>query len=267
MGLETSTDPLIKPATVVDGYRVGAAAREKIYVKLDSAIGFTGTIRSAEIAPAGYRKWNTALTTLTPSVATGVSNKDQDAANLIDLNRAFIAAETYGYVTSKYPYILTRSFPNSSITKCRRDVGFILEAVTNDLRVGGNVNALQAAQSYYVGTSLDYIDNEKEETLDGFNYARSLAVAAMRNWEFSISNCSTVSASSTVTVPNLITTIGIVEGMLVTATVAAGQTNPIPVGTYVKKVISTTQFQLANSNDTEAVNATATITATGPTAG
>ena len=259
-----ANDPLQKPATTVNGFRLGAAPHEKVYVKLDPAQGFTGSIRSAELSPSGYRKWNVALSILSPNVSTGVSNNDQDAANLLDLNRDFIAAETYGYITRKYPYLLTRDI---TINKCKRDVGYILEAVANDLRVGGNVNSVQAAQAYYIGNDLDYIETEKEETLNAFNYARSLAVAAMRNWEFRIQNCSTFLNQPTVSVPAGITTIGIVEGMKVVATVAAGQTNPIPAGTYVAEIVSTTQFRLGNANDTELVNALATITATGPAAG
>lgn len=259
LGHETGIDPLVKPATVISGFRIGAKARDKIYVKLDTAVGYSGSIRSAEIAPSGYRKWNTALTTLSPSISVGISNQDQDAANLIDLNRDFIAAETYGYITRKFPYLLART--NITITKCRRDVGYVLEAVANDLRVGGNVNSLQAGQSYYVGTELNYINAEKIETLDAFSYARSLAVAAMRNWAFYINNCSTTINQSTITVPSSVTTIGIVEGMLVTATVPTGQTNPIPVGSYVREILSTTQFILGNSNDTDNINAIATISA------
>ena len=81
--------------------------------------------------------------------------------------------------------------------KCRRDVGYILEAVANDLRVGGNVNSVQAGQAYYTGNNLDFIEGEKEESLDAFNYARSLAVAAMRNWNFRIENCSTITGITT----------------------------------------------------------------------
>ena len=125
---------------------------------------------------------------------------DQDAANLIDLNRDFIAAETYGYITRKFPYLLTREGIN--IEKCRRDVGYILEAVANDLRVGGNVNSVQAGQAYYTGNNLDFIDGEKVESLDAFNYARGLAVAAMRNWEFrKMEHCSVTLDCDVITVP------------------------------------------------------------------
>ena len=177
----------------------------------------------------------------------------------------FIASETYGYITRKFPYLLTKE--GLTIGKCRRDVGYILEAVANDLRVGGNVNSVQAGQAYYTGNNLDFIEGEREETLDAFSYARSLAVAAMRNWEFRIENCSTSLNGDVVTVPAAYTTIGLVEGMSVTASPATGQTDPIPAGTYIKEIISTTQFRLGNANDTDTVNATATITAQGVSGG
>jgi len=266
LGTDEASDPLSKPATTVNGYRLGAQSHEKIYVKLDPATGFTGSIRSAEISPAGFRKYDVALSILSPTSNNAViSDKDQDAANSIDLNRDFIASETYGYITRKYPYLLTRE--GITIGKCRRDVGYVLEAVANDLRVGGNVNSVQAGQSYYTGNNLDFIEGEKEESLDAFNYARGLAIAAMRNWEFRIENCSTGLNSDVINVPAAYTTIGLVEGMLVTASPASGQTNPIPSGTYVKEVISTTQFRLGNANDTDTVNATATITAQGVSGG
>ena len=266
LGTDEASDPLQKPATTVNGYRLGAQSHEKIYVKLDPATGFTGSIREAEVSPAGYRKFDVALSILSPTANNAViSNQDQDAANLIDINRDFIASETYGYITRKFPYLLTKE--GITIGKCRRDVGYILEAVANDLRVGGNVNSVQAGQAYYTGNNLDFIEGEKEESLDAFNYARSLAIAAMRNWEFRIENCSTTLNGDVVTVPAAYTTIGLAEGMSVVASPATGQTNPIPSGTYVKEIISTTQFRLGNANDTDTVNATATITAQGISGG
>jgi hypothetical protein len=257
LGHDEAENVLQKPSTVVNGYKVGAKAQDKLFVKLDSAIGFEGSIRSADIAPSGYKKWDLALEVVSPSVSTGVSNLDQDAANLIDLNRDFIASEAYGYITRKYPYILTRPV---TITKCRRDIGYILEAITSDLRVGGNVNSLQAGQSYYIGNELNYINSEKEETIEAFNYARSLAIAAMRNWEFYVDGCSTINGQAIVTIPSSISTVGIVEGMLVSAIVSGGQNNPIPANTYVKRIVSNTQFELGNRNNTDVVTAVATVT-------
>ena len=69
----------------------------------------------------------------------------------------------------------------------------------------------------------------------------------------SVLRIAALSINSVVTVPSTITTIGLVEGMTVTATPATGQTNPIPTGSYIKEIVSTTQFRLGNANDTDTI--------------
>jgi len=44
----------------------------------------------------------------------------------------------------------------------------------------------------YTGTQLDYIENEKLETLDAYRYVRDLAISAMRNHNTYISDVSTI---------------------------------------------------------------------------
>ena len=143
-----------------------------------------------------------------------------------------------------------------SDSKCKRDIGYIVEAVTSDLRLGGNENIINAAEAYYVGTNLDYINNELNETLDAYNYVRDLSIAAMRNWSFDIQNASTTNGSAIVTVAS---TVGVVMGMRVVGT-------GIPTNTYVKRIINGTTFELGNSDSRlttgVAVNATSTSTTT-----
>ena len=47
-----------------------------------------------------------------------VNNKNQDAANRIEDNKDLIAEEAYGFITTKYPALLSK---NITITKCKRD--------------------------------------------------------------------------------------------------------------------------------------------------
>ena len=63
------------------------------------------------------------------------------AAEILEANRTFIQAETIAWVDSVY----------SSYNKetCRRDVGFIVDALIYDLEKGGNYNAVIAGKSYY----------------------------------------------------------------------------------------------------------------------
>jgi hypothetical protein len=63
------------------------------------------------------------------------------AAKMLEANRTFIQAETIAWVDTVY----------SSYNKetCRRDVGFIVDALIYDLEKGGNYNAVIAGKSYY----------------------------------------------------------------------------------------------------------------------
>jgi len=163
----------------------------------------------------------------------------------------------------------------SESSKCKRDIGYIVEAITSDLRLGGNINTINSAESYFVGTNLDYIENEKLETLDAYRYVRDLAISAMRNNNTYIAGASTTLNSSIVTVPS---TVGLAIGMRVrsvTAIPTSGAsvvtyTAVIPPTAYIKKIgdgingLATNQIQLGTFGSKfdlgTAVNATATTT-------
>jgi hypothetical protein len=142
---------------------------------------------------------------------------------------------------------------NNEASKCFRDVSYIVDALVNDLRLGGNINSIQAGEAYYVGNSLEYIDGEKTETLDAWNYVGQMAIAAMRNWDVLVQNCTTTSGSAIVDVND---TNGIIIGMSVKEYGSGDYTNgvlnsnatpnysTIPDGAYVKRIVSNTQIEL-----------------------
>ena len=155
---------------------------------------------------------------------------------------------------------------DATVSKCFRDVSYIVDAVVNDLRLGGNINSVQAGEAYYVGNNLEYIDGEKTETIDAWNYVGQIATAAMRNFDFLAYNCVTTFGSSIVDVRD---TRGILIGMEVKeyyetdpGNLPQGTTfvspyvngllqdgavpryENIPDGTYVKNIISNTQIEL-----------------------
>jgi hypothetical protein len=163
----------------------------------------------------------------------------------------------------------------SDASKCKRDIGYIVEAITSDLKLGGNINTINAAESYYTGTQLDYIENEKLETLDAYRYVRDLAISAMRNHNTYISNASTTNGSSIVTIPS---TVGLAIGMKVRSVAAIPTsssstityTTNIPTTAYIKKIgdglngLATNKIQLGTQGSKfdigSNVNATATST-------
>jgi len=151
---------------------------------------------------------------------------------------------------------------NNEASKCFRDVSYIVDAVVNDLRLGGNINSIQAGEAYYVGTNLTYIDDEKAETLDAWDYVGQMATAAMRNFDVLAFDCSTTAGSAIIDVND---TRGIIIGMSVKEYEnSRGLTDPstpafvngllqenaqvtystIPEGAYVKRIVDNTRIEL-----------------------
>lgn len=164
-----------------------------------------------------------------------------DAANQIRFNKNFIVEETIGYVKQKYPLIKW----NRVQDKCSRDIGYVLDALEHDLRFGGNSKTINYAELYFNSQNeLNFIDEELEETIDAFEYAVNLCIAAIKNWDITfindgLNNPVTITANSNiVTVP---TTAGIAVGMYI----SSGK--QFPIGTKVVNIISNNQVELNNA--------------------
>jgi hypothetical protein len=255
-GADNAYDPFTKPSTSISGYRLGAKTDEKIYLKLKASTGST-EIFNGSLEPSGFRRYTVALATLNPD-GIAIDNLAQDAANRVEDNKAFIQQEAYGYITAKYPNLLTNT--NITISKCERDIGYFVDAVVQDLRLGGNINTIQAAEGYYVGGQLAYIQNELNESIEAYDYVKNLCIAATRNFDYLIRNCSTTSGSSYVDVGD---TSGLLVGMSVTqyayntTNFTNGRLNPgavpvtvnpaIPSNVYIKSIVDSTTIQLGVS--------------------
>jgi hypothetical protein len=91
------------------------------------------------------------------------------------------------YTTSSSPAIsasayVQRTFSNPNETKCRRDIGHIVNAIITDLEYGGNYNVIESAKTYVNGTQVGYVSNEIAETVRAVEIARQLCILAMRRW-------------------------------------------------------------------------------------
>lgn len=87
-----------------------------------------------------------------------------NAANNIINNKTFIAAEVIGYIDSTYPgFWANTTFLDSAnaLAKCSRDVGYILESVTFDLRHGGNRQSVNSGTYYYQYDATDTQINDQ----------------------------------------------------------------------------------------------------------
>jgi len=91
-----------------------------------------------------------------------------DAADLIDLNRDFIASEVVAYINAAFPLLVYNQ------ATCRRDlVDYILPGITSDLRSGTNAQSIINGQNYWDGLGGSYLPaNQVAATCGAMEYAK-----------------------------------------------------------------------------------------------
>ena len=96
--------------------------------------------------------------------------------DLFLLNRDFIKAETTAYITENYPTL------KYSRTKCKQDIGFILDALAYDLTYGGNWMSVTAAEAYFDGVSqIAPAASEQAATIAAYGFLKALVQTVQRN--------------------------------------------------------------------------------------
>lgn len=98
-----------------------------------------------------------------------------DAYRLIQLNRGNIIETAYTASEGSIP-----SDPDG--VKCKRDIGYFIDAISLDLFLGSNIYARKFTQQYFTGTSLNsYLQDEVPQSVLAFNSAKDEMILAMRN--------------------------------------------------------------------------------------
>lgn len=99
-----------------------------------------------------------------------------DAANLILVNRQYMIDQTIEYINLTFP-----GFSYPSETKCRRDVGYLIDAVVYHLKYGGQNRLIDYAEKYFLANKLNYIKNELAETIIAFEYVFAMMIDAVED--------------------------------------------------------------------------------------
>ena len=102
-----------------------------------------------------------------------------DSYDLIQANRQEIINGAYNAIGAAYP-----GFVNPSPDKCKRDIGYIIDAVSTDVRDFTSENSLKATKAYFKsdGTLLDNgVNGEVPQTIVGFTSARDMMKLAINN--------------------------------------------------------------------------------------
>ena len=118
----------------------------------------------------------TKITDIIQNGTTGITNQIEpnglvtsdvallNAYTLLQTNKKYIQAEVIAWINSK---ILSNTTPFSTTftydsDKCYRDIGYIVDSISFDLKYGGNRQTIQAGVYYYgFSTDVNLIQNEK----------------------------------------------------------------------------------------------------------
>jgi hypothetical protein len=98
------------------------------------------------------------------------------AAVLLRENKEFLKAEVTAYIDRVYPNL------KYSRTKCKQDVGYIVDALAYDVTYDGNWQSINAGLAYYAGTTGLQIDSsEKLATLAAYTFLSTVAQKVARS--------------------------------------------------------------------------------------
>ena len=118
-----------------------------------------------------------AITSLIPiSLTESNSTTAKNAYNILIANREFLVAETIAYLDQTYN---SEAF-NYDQALCYRDTGLIIDAVSQDILLGGNQKSIEAGVSYW-NQGFNYVDGQISTTTNAINYARDLALKVIAN--------------------------------------------------------------------------------------
>jgi hypothetical protein len=98
------------------------------------------------------------------------------AFDIINANKDFIVDEVICYIDSIYNQ---DSFQYNE-ELCYRDVGLIIDAVSQDIILGGNQKSIEAGNAYW-NKGYNYVVNQTYTTTVAINYARDLALQVIAN--------------------------------------------------------------------------------------
>jgi len=102
----------------------------------------------------------------------------RNAKQLLTLNKSYMQEEVLAYINVAYPELVYDQ------TKCRRDTGYVIDALINDAVLGGNEKIVDAGRSYYLG-NVQILGDETIPTIAAFERVKTFAVGIVNNTDLS----------------------------------------------------------------------------------
>ena len=121
----------------------------------------------------------TSTTTAHASTISLTASTDVNVINayaILYANKEFIVAETIAYINNTYN---PNSF-NYNQELCYRDTGLIVDAVSQDILLGGNFKSVEAGLAYW-NFGYNQVEGQETTTTMAINYARDLSLQIIAN--------------------------------------------------------------------------------------
>ncbi len=97
------------------------------------------------------------------------------AATLLNTNKSSLQTQIKAWVNANYPGLLT----GPQLDLCERDVGYIVDALVNDLSNGGIAHSLRAGRFYWDGAMSELPGPQVAPTVAAINQLETLVVALL----------------------------------------------------------------------------------------
>lgn len=105
----------------------------------------------------------------------------ENAARRLRINRDFIQKVVADYVNELFQQGGQPLMTPEQFDLCKRDVGFVVDAIVTDLREGGSTASQEAALNYYLNDASVLPHSQKQPTRDTFAQIALLANSIVRN--------------------------------------------------------------------------------------
>jgi hypothetical protein len=169
-------------------------ARDQVIALLSDSVAITSITNSMNVVTAIINAVSTsgapALTFSNPTGSTlggALSGVTNGAAELI-ANRQFLIDEVIAYINAN---LTPGSIPLYDEAVCRRDTGYLIDAMTFDLLYGGNTATIIAADAYYNGGGASTISQETAQVAAAFTRLQNIigfVVQGSTAWVKSVGN-------------------------------------------------------------------------------
>jgi hypothetical protein len=122
-----------------------------------------------------------AANAFTPVGLTATADTNiQRAMALLALNKNFIKAEVLAYIDKTFS---SNYYFNYNQEKCYRDLGLMVDAISQDILLGGNRKTIEAGLTYWTG-KVNVIANEVPQTNAALDYLKTVAANVVTNTNF-----------------------------------------------------------------------------------